>query len=59
VDPRRRQTPPLVGQVADQLAGAQGRPGDRFSEHPLDLVGWVAVGIPGGRRSLGSSAASP
>jgi hypothetical protein len=40
VDPRRRQTPPLVGQVADQLAGAQGRPGDRFSEHPLDLVGW-------------------
>jgi hypothetical protein len=38
--PRRRQTPPLVGQVADQLAGAQGRPGDRLSEHPLDLVGW-------------------
>jgi hypothetical protein len=40
VDPRRRQTHPTIGEVADQLAGAQGRPGDRLSEHCLDLVGW-------------------
>jgi hypothetical protein len=38
--PRRRQAHPTVGEVADQLAGAQRRPGDRFGQHRLDLVGW-------------------
>jgi hypothetical protein len=50
---------PTVGEVADQLAGAQGRPGNRLGQDRLDLIGWVAVGITGGRRPLGSSAASP
>jgi hypothetical protein len=38
--PRRRQAHPTLGEVPDQLACAQGRPGDRFSEYRLDLLGW-------------------
>jgi hypothetical protein len=56
---RRSQAHPTVGQVVDQLAGAQGRPGDRLGQHRLDLVGGAAVGITGGRRLLGTSATSP
>ena len=37
---RWRQADSTVGEVADQLAGAQGRPGDRLGQHRLDLVGW-------------------
>jgi hypothetical protein len=42
--PRRRQAHPTLGEVPDQLAGAQGRPGDRFSEDRLDLLGWGRSG---------------
>jgi hypothetical protein len=40
LDTRRRQAHPTVGEVVDQLAGAQGRPGDRLGQYRLDLVGW-------------------
>jgi hypothetical protein len=54
------QAHPTLGQVVDQALRADGGAGHRFGEHRLDLVaGGVAFGITGGRRPLGSSAASP
>jgi hypothetical protein len=41
--PRRRQTHATVGQVADQLAGAQGGTGDRLGQHRLDLLRWGRI----------------
>jgi hypothetical protein len=40
LDTRRRQAHPADGEVIDELAGAQGRPGDRLGQYRLDLVGW-------------------
>jgi len=54
-----RQPHPTLGQVLDQPPSPDGWGGHRLGQHRLDLVGGVAVGSTGGRRSLGSSAASP
>ena len=40
LDPRWRQAHPTVGEVVDELAGAQRRPGDRLGQHRLDLLRW-------------------
>jgi hypothetical protein len=57
--PRRRPTHPTIGEVADQLAGAQVGRATAAASTASTWSGGVAVGITGGRRSLGSSAANP
>jgi hypothetical protein len=59
LDAGGRQPYPAVGQVVDQALGADRGSATASASTASTWSGGVAVGITGGRRSLGSSAASP